>query len=71
MTAEEIIAMAKDAGFPKGRRLSVEVQRLIQLAAAKEREACAQVCENFNPEHSKVNYYDRAMAEAIRARGAA
>ena len=47
-------------------------ERFGALVAAKvradEREACAQVCEKFNPEHPSVNYYDRAMAAAIRAR---
>lgn len=79
MTRGELFALAKQAG---GRfdgsdwRFACDfddenLARFAALVAAKEREACAQVCENFNPEHSKVNYYDRAMAEAIRARGAA
>lgn len=63
MTHEEIIAMAKEAGFRTGHinmsagdplpfiapisatSCIVEVQRLIELAAAKERDACAQVCD--------------------------
>lgn len=74
-TPEEITAMAKEAGMALaiGDSRCGYIERFAALvsekAAAKEREACAQVCENFNPEHSKVNYYDRAMAAAIRARG--
>ena len=41
----------------------------IQAAVEAEREACAKVCENFNPDHQDCNYYDKAMAAAIRARG--
>lgn len=79
MTRGELFALAKQAGGlfdGSDWRLACDfddenLARFAALVAAKEREACAQVCENFNPEHSKVNYYDRAMAEAIRARGAA
>ena len=71
----EIIAMATEAGLNSYRIAPGEAvavwERFAALVAAQEREACALVCENFNPEHSKVNYYDRAMAESIRARGAA
>ena len=67
MTHEEIIAMAREAGFrtghidliigdpvpfiapASGTSCTVEVQRLVALvaekAAAKEREACAKVCD--------------------------
>ena len=67
MTHEEIVAMAREAGFrtghiyltvgepvpfiapASGTSCIVEVQRLVALvaekAAAKEREACAQVCD--------------------------
>ena len=41
----------------------------IQAAVEAEREACAKVCENFNAGHQDCNYYDKAMAAAIRARG--
>ena len=41
----------------------------IQAAVEVERKACAKVCENFNAGHQDCNYYDKAMAAAIRARG--
>ena len=41
----------------------------IQAAVAVEREECAKVCENFNADHQDCNYYDKAMAAAIRTRG--
>ena len=102
MTQEEIIAMAREAGFrtghidltvgepvpfiapASGTSCIVEVQRLVALvaekAAAKEREACAQVCESTVwtasiPEWRDMTKRDIAVksmlacAAAIRARG--
>ena len=100
MTHEEIIAMAREAGFrtghidltvgepvpfiapASGTSCIVEVQRLVALvaekAAAKEREACAQVAEDEDYEVSVKWYYAqlgdaratmRNIAAAIRARG--
>lgn len=76
MTQDEIIEMAREAGFhlgkletPRGARPLVkhsgfdclaEVTRFAALVAAKEREACAQVCESWADEHD--------YAGAIRAR---
>ena len=93
MTHEEIIAMAREAGFrtghidltvgepvpfiapASGTSCIVEVQRLVALvaekAAAKEREACAQVCDAKAHEVrlwcNESNVI--ACAAAIRARG--
>ena len=49
MSRDEIIAMAKEAGFPPhivDAGANRELARFAALVAAKEREACAQVCES-------------------------
>lgn len=43
MTTDEIIAMAREAGFRTGQINLVELERFAALVAAREREACAQV----------------------------
>ena len=75
MTQDEIIEMAKQAGllvigtsngddavytWPKG--ITEELEAFAKLVAEKEREACANICEE--------KYY-LAVADAIRARGQA
>ena len=77
MSRDEIIAMAREAGFVVhepapatiwgGRECSAELVRYDALVAAKEREACAQVCES---EWSNVaeRMYGRECAAFIRAR---
>ena len=80
MTQDEIIAMAKEAGIwiPMGSEKSEAMDSLERFAAlveakaaAKEREACAQVCDDkahavrFLCNESNVI----ACAAAIRARG--
>ena len=95
MTQEEIIAMAREAGFrtghidltvgepvpfiapASGTSCIVEVQRLVALAAekaaAKEREACAKVCDELAelnrtaPTDSMWQWGE--CAAAIRTRG--
>ncbi len=83
MTRDEIINMARDAGFPCiGDRPILAsgeeaMQRFATLVAAAEREACAKVCEE------RAAYYDqgdddgpesrrgrsaKSCADAIRAR---
>lgn len=97
MTHEEIIAMAREAGFEVHERKqqvrvgadallgidsSDKLERFADLvaekAAAKEREACAQVCEanRTNPPQGKPDDVERGFnaairrcAAAIRARG--
>ena len=89
MTQEEIIAMAREAGFrtghidltvgepvpfiapASGTSCIVEVQRLVALvaekAAAKEREACAQLAgDSYYGNPGELNH---EIAAAIRARG--
>jgi hypothetical protein len=74
MTRDDIIRIAREAGFvtdeadfiypPKTPRrgIGLEIERVIVLAAAAEREACAEVCDSFK---------FSPAADAIRARGKA
>lgn len=70
MTTEEIVKAAYDAGFSSGeifQRLAA-FKRLIDAAAAAEREACAKVAED--PKHGLSAWRAREnIAAAIRARG--
>lgn len=73
MSREQVISLALDAGFDpyiitQASHKSIEnLRRLIELAAAAEREECAKVCE-------VVAFYDqmgpRDCADMIRARSA-
>lgn len=78
MTTEEIIAMAKEARISEmGLNADGSIhllglfERFADLVAAKEREACAQVCD----EHAMVStsgegsVWSASCAAAIRARG--
>ena len=69
MTQDEIIRMAREAGFIN-LALEPKITRFAALVAAHEREACAKVCEEVdnNMESSwKRNAVNCALA--IRARG--
>ena len=75
MSQDEIIAMAKDAGFPPhiiAAGANREFARFAAMVKEKEREACAQVCEGFKQGNS-ATYIDDDWADmcaaAIRARG--
>ena len=77
MSKEDIIAMARDANPEHDLTamlpfLSRFAALAAALAAAKEREACAQVCEGFKQGNS-ATYIDDDWADmcaaAIRARG--
>jgi hypothetical protein len=79
MTREEIIRMAREAGFNPvsytGANLEL-FERFAALVAAAEREACAKVCdEKVDAEYKtgKVDHnemgWTQACAIAIRARG--
>ena len=65
-----IIEMARKAGIRDvtcdGTRGCLE--RLVELVAAAEREACAKVCESYLSE-SPHSWGGTTMAAAIRARG--
>ena len=76
MTSDDIIRMAKEAGFyideeaneilesDKWHTQTIWVERFAELVAAAEREACAQGCEHFGG--FKDGY---SCAAYIRARG--
>ena len=80
MTHEEIIAMAREAGFDMSRLPSIraanvygevndELARFAALVAAKEREACAQVCDGVESGEGETAGLACECAAAIRARG--
>lgn len=67
MNREDIIKMAREAWFGDGPEMPYvlkELERFAYLVAAAEREACAQVCEEYG--RSITTKY---LAAAIRARG--
>jgi hypothetical protein len=69
MNREEIIRMAREAGFNPvsytGANLEL-FERFAALVAAHEREECAKVCD----ERERVNLYGvKECAAAIKARG--
>jgi DNA-binding GntR family transcriptional regulator len=77
MTQDEIIEMARQVGIkyrgfgdefysPQSDGVEIEqMEALVKLVEAKEREACAKVCED------SVEYAGDTLAELIRARGEA
>ena len=84
MTHDDIIRMAKEAGFETdgfgiGIWDSADFNRFAALVAAAEREACAKVCEKEQFELTQdvagkngLQHFDagcRSCAEMIRARG--
>jgi hypothetical protein len=81
MTQDEIIDMARQAGFyisPFDSVLLPKLETFTKLVAAKEREACAQTCENLpipnQFSESEGSVWDVTCidcADAIRARGQA
>jgi hypothetical protein len=71
MTRDEVIEMAKQAGldddiFPLGEWDDPELMTFAKLVAAKEREACAKVCDELQDIPATE---PRHCAEDIRARG--
>ncbi len=77
MTQDEIIEMANEVGFVAYGEDCGEyriptlafhsrLKRFAKLVAAKEREACAKVCDAYQDP-----FCGNAMADAIRARGQA
>jgi hypothetical protein len=76
MTQDEIIDMAIQAGAsPDENKIwlmyAEEIEAFAKLVAAKEREACAKVCEETTASWTQVVYNGACMdcAIAIRARG--
>ena len=73
MTQDEIIEMARQAGFfiiANSPDLFPKLEAFANLVAAKEREACAKVCESYLSE-SPHSWGGTTIAAAIRARGQA
>ena len=69
MTQDEIIEMARQAGFIVGEPWrEILIERFAKLVAQHEREACAKVCEKTPPWPFKPSI---EAAHAIRARGQA
>ena len=79
MTQNEIIEMAREAGFfiiANSPDLFSKLVAFANLVAAKEREACAKVCETLwntptNGMATEEEAYGDECAAAIRARGQA
>ena len=68
MTKEEIIDMAKQAGFEEHQaKFDTRFEPFAKLVAEKEREACAKLCDGYS-DGRHANMAD-LCAEAIRARG--
>lgn len=70
MTREEIIRMAKEAGYLAW-HIDPRAERFAALVAAAEREECAKVCEETTASWTQYLYNDGCIdcAKAIRARG--
>ena len=71
MTKDEIIEMARQAGFEEHQaKFDTRFEPFAKLVAEKEREACANICETLElPDWpDKVR---QPLAQAIRARGQA
>jgi hypothetical protein len=68
MTQDEIIEMAKQAGY-NGPNIAVftmqDLERFAKLVAQHEREACAKLCESHWEKEGSASW----CAKAIRARG--
>ena len=77
MKREEIIEMARQtllASWHKDlKKWQIEqgIEAFAKLVAAKEREACAKVCDELSKKHSWEGCYANECAEEIRARGEA
>ena len=70
MTQDEIISMAREAGFELGTAWygnSKTIERFAALVAAHEREVCAKVCDELKWHSSPLNFAENCAA-AIRAR---
>lgn len=65
MTRDDIIRMAKEAGFERT-KMHGALERFAFIVAAAEREACAKMCELIEDDEF---YWGRQYADMIRARG--
>ena len=73
MTQDEIVDMAVQAGFDEHHaKFDTRIEAFAKLVAAKEREACAKVCDRMAPIYEDLGGSAlESAAEAIRARGQA
>ena len=75
MTHDEIIKMAKEAGYSPYQFTELSTLEVFaKLVAAKEREACAKICDARAIEYDGFTEEQNAsekLASAIRARGEA
>ena len=81
MTKDDIIKLAREAGFEKvgaidpdgSKTVTVapipELLAFANLVAAAEREACAKVCDEINNDYGGEEVSASWIATAIRARG--
>lgn len=69
MTRDEIIRMAREAGFSEWAvRTPQDLERFAALVAAAEREACAKACEDIDTEYEGEDVLATWYAAAIRER---
>jgi hypothetical protein len=71
MTQDEIIEMAKQAGFSNavGKHIALDddLERFAKFIASAEREACAKLCEELSQEMPPVGEFaSKACAKFIR-----
>jgi hypothetical protein len=76
MTQDEINQMVKQAGIHGMLSIGVvmdskQLEAFALLVAAKEREACAKLCDELSDKHTWEGCYADECAQAIRARGQA
>lgn len=69
MTHDEIIAMAREEGLSFVPDTNSPLARIVRKAVAKEREACAQVCDGVENGEGETAGLACECAAAIRARG--
>jgi hypothetical protein len=72
MTRDDIIRMAREAGFADGAAEIVGLEgfaRFAALVAAAEREACAKVADDLQDKASPFTDYVADVGAAIRRRG--
>lgn len=75
MTREEIIRMAREAGFDPHDMSDdftcnlEDIERFAALVAAAEREACAKVCDVLAVHPEYASDITKVAAQAIRSRG--
>jgi hypothetical protein len=73
MTQDEIIEMARQAEIEEHQaKFDTRIEAFAKLVAAKEREACAKVCDELDSNsYPYVVVFPNKCAEAIRARAQA